>query len=69
MNERLTQLLTIDIGHLLKMDLSKWTIVPFLMIFSVVVNMSISINVMEMQTLSYGVLALSLLSFVGSLIC
>lgn len=64
MNERLTQLLTIDIGHLLKMDLSKWTIVPFLMIFSVVVNMSISINVMEMQTLSYGVLALSLLSFV-----
>ena len=64
MNERLTQLLTIDIGDLLKMNLSKWTIVPFLMIFSVVVNMSININIMGMQTLSYLMLALTLLSFV-----
>ena len=63
MNARLTQLLTIDTGHMLKMDLSKWVIVPFLMFFSVVINMSIDINILEMQTLSYIVLALSLLSF------
>ena len=64
MSARLTQLLTIDVGHLLKMDLSKWVIVPLLMIFSVVVNVSVNITVLEMQTLSYMVLALSLLSFV-----
>ena len=64
MSARLTQLLRIDVGHLLKMDLSKWVIVSFLMIFSVVVNMSVNITILEMQTLSYIVLALSLLSFV-----
>ena len=64
MNARLTKLLTIDVSHLFKMDLSKWTLVPFLMIFSVVVKMSIDLNVLEMQMVSYLVLALSLLSFV-----
>lgn len=64
MNARLTKLLTIDVNHLLKMNLNKWVIIPFLMIFLVVVNMSIDINILEMQTLSYIVLALSLLSFV-----
>ena len=64
MNARLTQLLTIDVGHLFKMDLSKWIIVPFLMVFSVVIKVSVNITVVEMQMLSYIVLALSLLSFV-----
>ncbi len=63
MNARLTQLLTINVSNLLKMDMSKWTIIPFLMILSVVVNMCISINLLEMQTLSYLMLALTLLSF------
>ena len=62
MSARLTQLLTIDISHLLKMDLSKWSVIPLLMIFTVVVNMSIDITILEMQMLSYLVLGLSLLS-------
>ena len=64
MGARLTQLLTIDASHLLRMNLSKWNIVPFLMIFSVVINTSIDINIMGMQTLSYIALATALLSFV-----
>ena len=64
MNARLTQLLTIDVSHLFKMNLSKWIIVPLLMVLSVVVKVSVNITVVEMQMLSYMVLALSLLSFV-----
>ena len=64
MDARLTQRMTIDVANLLKVDLSKWTIIPLLMIFTVVVNMCIDITVLEMQMLSYLVLGLSLLSFV-----
>ena len=46
------------------MDLSKGIVIPFLMIFSVVVKMSIDLNILEMQMLSYLVLGLSLLSLV-----
>ena len=63
MNVRLTHPLTIDMSHLLQMDLSKWTLVPFLMIFSVIVNMSMNLTIMELQLLSYAVLAAALLSF------
>lgn len=63
MNARLTQLLTIDISHLLKINLRKWSVIPFLMIFTVVVKICIDINVIEMPMLSYLVLGLSLLSF------
>lgn len=61
MNAHLAQLLTIDLENLLKMNLSKLTLIPVLMIFSVVVNMCLTI--LEMQTLSYLMLGLSLLSF------
>ena len=63
MNARLEQRLTIDVANLLKMDLSKWTIIPLLMIFTVVVKMCIDLNILEMHMLSYVVLGLSLLSF------
>lgn len=68
MNARLAQLLTINLDHLLKMDLSKWTLVPMLMIFFVVVNMCIDFTVLEIQMLSYMVLGLALLSFAAILV-
>lgn len=64
MDVRLTQLPVIDVGKMLRIDLSKGVIVPFLMVFSVVVNMSIDITILEMPLLSYLVLAVALLSFV-----
>ena len=64
MDVRLTQLPVIDVGKMLRIDLSKGVIVPFLMIFSVVVNMSVDITILEMPILSYLVLAVALLSFV-----
>ena len=63
MDARSEQRLTIDVSHLLKIDLSKQTIIPLLMIFTVVVNMCIDITILEMPTLSYLVLGLALLSF------
>lgn len=63
MNARLTQMLTIDVGQLLKVHLQEWTVVPFLMVFTVVFKMSVELNILEMHALSYLVLAMSLLSF------
>jgi len=64
MNGNLKKLLTIDLRSLLRVNLSRLTLLPTLMIIAVVINKSISITVLGYNMLSYLALALSLLSFV-----
>ena len=64
MIERLKQIGKIDVGKLLRVDVGRMTLLPFIMILSVVVNTSISINVLELSALSYLALAMVLLSFI-----
>ena len=54
----------IDIGRFLRIDPNRQTLLPCIMIFVVVVNKSISMDVLEIHLISYSTLAAVLLSFV-----
>lgn len=63
MDVHLSHLSKIDISKLLKIDAGHMTLLPCLMTLAVVSNTCISLNVLEVQMLSYLSLALVLLSF------
>jgi len=64
MIERLRSLSKINLGQLLRIDPQRQTLLPCLMILTVVVNKSISMDIVGILMLSYLIQALVLLSFV-----
>lgn len=65
MNVQQRNFWTINLDSILRIAPSQLVLLPCLMIFIVVINTAISINVLELHAISYMVLGMTLLSFVA----